>query len=155
MNPVKRVTTRRLLPRAIHRMGLALTGLWIAMSPPVADAHHAGTMFDSTREVSYEGKVVEYKWANPHVFVILDVPSKGGMTKRYAFECPSPSTLRRDGWTFKSLKPGDQIKVTAHPIRDGRPVGKLLDVTFPDGRKLEQEWTKSTPSRVSRTPERH
>ena len=116
--------------------------LMFLLAPLNVDAHHAGSMFDATKIVVYEGKVAEFRWGNPHVFVFLDVPASGG-PRRYILECPAPSTMKRDGWAFNSLKAGDQVKVTAHPIRDGRPVGQLLDVTFPDGRKLEQQWTKT------------
>lgn len=134
---------------------LPWAGVWLAaalLASPPASAHHSGSMYDDTKEVVLEGTVVQFKWGNPHVFLLVDVPSKSG-AKRYTFEGPAPSTMSKDGWTFKSLKPGDKIKVSANPVRDGRFVGQLLDVTFPDGRKLEQEWTKGIRTRAKPSPE--
>lgn len=104
-----------------------------------AVAHHSAAMYDDKKEATFEGTVAEFKWANPHTFVILLVQTKDGAT-RHAFEAPSPSYLKRYGWKFSSVKPGDKVKVVANPLRPGRPGGpggQLLDVIFPDGRKLD------------------
>jgi hypothetical protein len=32
-----------------------------------------------------------------------------------------PSFLARDGWTGKTLKPGDEVQMTIEPLRSGAP----------------------------------
>ena len=34
-------------------------------------AHHSFAMFDLTKDVTYEGTVVEYRWENPHTHIIV------------------------------------------------------------------------------------
>ena len=40
----------------------------------VAWAHHGWSSFDQNRPIYLEGKVVEVKWRNPHVELVLEVP---------------------------------------------------------------------------------
>jgi hypothetical protein len=42
----------------------------------------------------------------------------------------------RVGWTDKSLKPGDQITLTALPVKSGAPVGRIIEITLANGQKL-------------------
>ena len=51
-------------------------------------------------------------------------------------ETENPSTMTRMGWTEKSVKPGDQITLTALPVKNGRPVGRIIEVVTPSGEKL-------------------
>jgi hypothetical protein len=44
--------------------------------------------------------------------------------------------MRRAGWKFNSLKPGDKIKVTVNPTRDGSHGGRADLVTLADGKVL-------------------
>lgn len=50
----------------------ALAGLSAAGS--TAWAHHGWSSFDQNRPIYLEGKVVEVKWRNPHVELILELP---------------------------------------------------------------------------------
>lgn len=136
----------------IRKTVIAAVACLAATAATVAGAHHSGSMFDDRKEVIYEGTVVQFKWGNPHVFALVDVKGKNGAVQRHTFECPAPSTMMRDGWSRTSLKPGDKVKISANPVRDGRPVAMLLDVTFPDGRMLKQQWTKNIPTRNPNAP---
>ena len=110
---------------AILSLGLA------TMSAP-AMAHHSFAMFDQNKIVELkDATVVEFRWGNPHVFILLQ---SGG--KRYAVECSSPSALSSTGWKFNSVKVGDKISVTIFPLRDGRPGGALNVATLANGQKL-------------------
>jgi hypothetical protein len=44
--------------------------------------------------------------------------------------------MRRAGWKFNSVKPGDKIKVTVNPMRDGSRGGRADLVTLADGTML-------------------
>ena len=54
----------------------------------------------------------------------------------YAIESPSPNLLSRSGWTSASLKPGDRVKITIQPLRDGSKGGSFVRGLFPNGRTL-------------------
>jgi hypothetical protein len=44
--------------------------------------------------------------------------------------------MTRFGWTEKSFKPGDQVTVTALPLKNGRPVGRIIEVLPANGQRL-------------------
>jgi hypothetical protein len=105
-----------------------------------AGAHHAPAVFDQTRTVVIEGTVTEFKWANPHSWIRMDVVGKDGKTTNWSIEMNPPTYLIRGGWKSTTLKAGDKISVVVNPLRTGEPSGKYVSVTLPDGRVLgEQE----------------
>lgn len=111
---------------------MALTMLWLN---PVA-AHHAGSAFDNTRELTVAGVVKEFKWVNPHTWLYLMVPNEKGEMVEWKLEGGSISILGRAGWNSKILQPGDKITVTVTPLRSGEPGGEYRNVTKADGTKL-------------------
>lgn len=112
----------------------AITG--VAMSG-VAQAHHSSAMFDDGKCVTLSGTVRNSELKYPHSWVWLLVPNKKGAEEIWGFESADPATLRRDGWTTKTLKPGDKVSVVFSPLRDGRNGGSLHLVTTADGREFK------------------
>ena len=95
-------------------------------------AHHSFGFYDMQKATQIEGTVQKYEWSNPHSWLFLAVPSAGGMTV-YGFEMVSVGELLRRGWAKNSIKPGDKIKVTFHPVRDGSPNGLLMSASTSEG----------------------
>jgi hypothetical protein len=98
--------------------------------------HHSFAMFDLDKEVTLEGSVKDLQWANPHVWLEVDVPDGKGGTTKWSFELGTTGMLTRTGWKSSTLKPDDKVKVVANPLRSGEPSGRLVTVTLPDGRVL-------------------
>jgi len=99
-------------------------------------AHHSMAGFDRTKTVTVTGTVKEFKWANPHSWIALEVPDgKGGLTD-WNIEMTSPAVLIRAGWKSSVMKPGDKVTVMAHPQQTGEPGGIFVSVTLADGRTL-------------------
>ena len=88
-----------------------------------AIAHHSFAMFDQEHPQEVTGVVKEFKYTSPHSFIVLDIKDKDGNTEAWNLEGGSPSALARDGWNSKSLKPGDQLRLTIEPLRSGAPGG--------------------------------
>ena len=99
-------------------------------------AHHSFAMFDLDKEVTLEGAVKDLQWANPHVWLEVDVASSNGATTKWSFEMGTTGMLTRSGWKSSTLKVGDRVKVVCNPLRSGEPSGRLVTVTLPDGRVL-------------------
>jgi hypothetical protein len=101
-------------------------------------AHHSFAMFDQDNLVELEGIVQEFKFTNPHTFIFLQVKQEDGSTETWNLEGASPSALVRDGWSSKSLKPGDEIKMKIAPLRSGAPGGAwtVTQIKYRDGRPL-------------------
>jgi hypothetical protein len=110
---------------------------FVAMTGAVA-AHHSFAMFDQEHPVEMNGMVKEFKYTSPHSFIVLDVKDKDGNVEAWNLEGGSPSALARDGWTSKSLKPGDELIMTVDPLRSGAPGGSwnVNKVKFKDGKPI-------------------
>jgi len=109
----------------------------LAASAP-AVAHHSAAGVDQTRTVTIVGTLKEFKWANPHSWMDIDVPDDKGQTKLWSVEMTAPAYLARAGWTSKTVKPGDKVTVMVRPMKNGDPGGLFVSITLPDGRVLGQ-----------------
>jgi hypothetical protein len=89
----------------------------------VATAHHSFAMFDQENPIDLEGTVQEFKYTSPHTFILLVVKDKEGGNTVWNLEGGAPSNLARDGWSSKTLKPGDEIRLMVEPLRSGAPGG--------------------------------
>ena len=104
-----------------------------------AFGHHSFAMFELTKDVTYEGTVLEYRWENPHTHIIVKVdagaadPSAVGS---WDIEGGATNIMGRQGWNRVTFKAGDHIKVVAHPMKDGTKGASLFYVILPDGKRL-------------------
>lgn len=94
-----------------------------------ANAHHSFAMFDNEKEQTIEGVVKDFQWTNPHIWVQIDVAGPDGKLTEYSIEGGSPNSLRRQGWSKETFKPGDKVVLTMHPLKDGSPGGSFMSAT--------------------------
>ena len=99
-------------------------------------AHHSFAAFDLSKTTTLTGVVKDFQWLNPHSWIQLMVTDASGAAVEWSIEAGSPSSMSRQGWKPKTLKPGDKVIITAHPLRDGRTGGSLVSATLPDGTKI-------------------
>lgn len=108
----------------------------LLLSCSAAVAHHSFAMFDLGKDVTVDAVVKEVQFTNPHVWLqIMVADGKGGQTE-WSIESGAPGMMLRNGWKPSTLKPGDKVKLTMHPMRNGNPGGSLVSVIVPDGRVL-------------------
>jgi hypothetical protein len=112
----------------------AVVGL-MAVSVPLF-AHHGYAAYDTDKQVTLKGTVTRFVWSNPHCMVQLDVTDESGHVAHWIAETENPSAMIRVGWTDKSLKPGDQITLTALPVKSGAPVGRIIEIVFSNGQNF-------------------
>ncbi len=105
-------------------LGLILVlGVWGG----AASAHHSFAMFDATQTKTLVGTVKQVQWTNPHIWVQVLVPdAKGGAVTEWSIEGGSPNGLSRQGWRRSSIKEGDAIEITIHPLKDGTNGGSMM-----------------------------
>src|SRR5690348_7848043 len=75
-------------------------------------AHHSFAMFDLTKNVTYIGTVVEYRWENPHTHIIVKVPEGAAdpsTVGTWDVEGGSVNIMGRQGWSKITFKAGDPI----------------------------------------------
>ena len=113
------------------------TAVVVVTTAVPAFAHHSFAMYDHTRTVTLKGEVTKFQWTNPHGYLESDVKQKDGSTNHYSLEMTSINMMTRLGWRSNMIKAGDIVTATVSPLLNGEPAGLLLDVTLPDGRKLE------------------
>jgi hypothetical protein len=121
----------------IHSIA-AIGAAAMAIAAP-AFAHHSFAMFDAQKTMVLDGTVTEFQFTNPHSWLEIDVPTTvNGKTevKHWSLEMNNLVGLRRAGWRPKSLVPGDKIKVTMHPMRDGSSAGQMMSAVTADGKTL-------------------
>ncbi len=113
-------------------LALAVGALAAGAAAP-AFAHHSGAMFDGAKTVTITGSVKDYHWSNPHTIIEMMATNAAGAQVVWNIECSTPNILVRKGWGAHSLKPGDQVTMTAHPMRDGGPAVLVMALTTPSG----------------------
>jgi hypothetical protein len=124
--------------------GLACSIALLAAIP--AWAHHSMAGFDRKKTVMIVGTVKEFKWANPHSWIALEVPDgKGGVTD-WNVEMTSPAVLIRAGWKSSVMKPSDKVTVMCHPQVSGEPGCIFVSVTLADGRTLTDRPAPAPPA---------
>lgn len=103
--------------------------------PFAAFAHHGTSEYDSSKSVSIHGTVVELEYVNPHALIVFDVKDENGQVSRWQAELQSPNLLSRRGWSRSTLKPGDEVVITGHPVKNGAKAMAAQKVVFADGRE--------------------
>lgn len=108
----------------------------LGLSCPAAIAHHSFAMFDLGKNVTVEAVIKEVQFTNPHVWLQILVRDDKGVETEWSIESGAPGMMLRNGWKPSTLKPGDKVTLTMHPLRNGNPGGSLVSVKVPDGRTL-------------------
>lgn len=118
------------------RMRVICLGLILLLATALLQAHHSPVLFDTTKQLTIEGKVIEFSWTNPHSSIQLDVPNATGGVDRWGIEMGSPTSLVKSGWKSTTVKYGDHIKAVVRPLKSGEHGGLFVSVTLDDGRTL-------------------
>jgi hypothetical protein len=108
-------------------------------------AHHSPAAFDRTKTVTIEGTVKEFRWQNPHSWILLEVKDEQGEMVVWSVEMTSPTFLVRAGWRSNSVKPGDTVSVTVNPVRTGEPSGMFVSLRMDDGTTLTERPARLGP----------
>jgi hypothetical protein len=121
----KQEVSMRKLVKAIGALAAAAV---LAAGISEVAAHHSASMFDFTKTLTLKGSVVELRWVNPHVTMTLTGSlSADEAPAEWLMETTSPGNLVRvGGWRRDVVKPGDQVEVVFHPLRDADKKSGLM-----------------------------
>jgi hypothetical protein len=95
-----------------------------------AHSHHSAAAFNLDRILEFRGTVVQYRWRNPHVYIVV----KDENDVEWTVESDAVAVLSRTDWTRDSFEVGDSVSVRTNPERNAtKKHALLLSITGPDG----------------------
>jgi hypothetical protein len=126
-----------------------LLALILAAATP-GFAHHSFALFEMDKNLTMGGTVLEYRWSNPHVHLVLKVSAGSDvtaeMTGTWDLEAAgSTNIMARQGWTRTTLKAGDRVTAVVHPMKDGAKGGSLFYVILADGNRMYTDIARPKP----------
>ena len=123
------------------RLAAMLLGIVLVGGP--AFAHHGAAAYDRSVTLTLKATVTEFIYRNPHIIISFDAADDQGKVVHWSAEGGSPAGLTRRGWTWKTLKAGDQITVVGNPARgmEGKAmrVMALTRVVLANGQVVGQQ----------------
>ena len=98
-------------------------------------AHHSWPVsFD--RLVTVKGTVLDFRWANPHPMITLEVQASDGRMEKWEIGGPAIIRMEANGWTKSTVKQGDVITGIGYQFGDGQKILRLERVVLADGREI-------------------
>jgi len=111
-----------------------VTFMLVSAVMPLAAHHSWPITYD--RLVTVKGTVVEFKWANPHPMMTLEVQANDGKTEKWLVGGPAIIRMEANGWTKTTVKAGDMITGIGYQFADGQKILRLERVVLADGKEL-------------------
>src|SRR2546428_7335750 len=84
--------------------------LVVALASP-ALAHHSAAAYDTQKEVRLTGTITQYRFGNPHVYMILQVKKADGSTKPVEVEAGAAALLHPVRFIKRLLSAGDACNI--------------------------------------------
>jgi Family of unknown function (DUF6152) len=122
-----------------NRLVMAVSVAIVLLASAPSGAHHTGSTLLSETTVTMKGVVKSWLWSNPHCLLTIEVKGADGQVVQWVMEAQAPNSIYPAGYRNNTFKPGDEVTVTANPVTNGRPYGRIASVVLADGSKLGGE----------------
>ena len=113
-----------------------LLGFGLAITVAPVFAHHGNSNFDTDKKLVLKASVTEWVWANPHCWLKFDATDEKGNVTHWIAETSNPADMTNLGWSRQVFKPGDHVIVTLQPVKNGAPIGRVMQVVLANGQTL-------------------
>jgi Family of unknown function (DUF6152) len=125
------------LSNAALVLAILISGLVVGSADLFAH-HGTGISYDLTHSpIALKGTVTEYRWANPHVSVFIDVKDENGKVVNWALEGSGIAAYLERGFSRNTLKAGMEVTALVYPSKvKGQPSGVIAKITRPDGQEV-------------------
>ena len=91
---------------------MVAAGVVGALSAPLVAHHSISAEFDTSKPITFTGKVTKVEWMNPHIYTNVEAKDPEGKVVTYRVEGGPPNSLFRQGWRRDTVKPGDTVTVS-------------------------------------------
>lgn len=113
----------------------------LAIAIPMFAHHGTNISYDRTKATTVKGIVTEFRFANPHPQLYVDVKDESGKVTNWGCEIAANLyQLTLGGWSkqrsINELKPGTAVTITIAPSRAGTPAALLIKVMNDKGQEL-------------------
>jgi len=102
-----------------------------------ANAHHSlYSEFNHDKVVTISGVISNVEWVNPHIYLYMEAKDADGAVKTWAIETFPPNHMKTRFGLTKAVLVGDgnqTLKLEFNPATNGKQLGWLKSVTYPDG----------------------
>ena len=115
---------------------LAIFFVAVILAAPIYSHHGPASHYLLDQLITVEGVVTKFRLINPHARIYFDVTKEDGTVQHWLAEGNASAILKRRGWNRNTLKPGDVIKVSGNPARDGGPKLDWKLIVLADGTEL-------------------
>jgi hypothetical protein len=117
-----------------HLLSAVAVAGTVTLAAPLLLAHHSETAeYDNTKPVKFTGTLKKVEWANPHVWVFIEVTEADGKVATWGFSTQPPGALMRRGITKDLLKLGAPVSVEGNRARDGSNNASMRRLAYADG----------------------
>ena len=101
-----------------------------------AFSHHGATAYDRNNRITLKATITEFKWTNPHVYILFDALDQKGNTDHWSCESINPGMLSKQGWSRRTLNYGDKVTIIGFPAKSGSKVMLLEKLILANGKEL-------------------
>jgi hypothetical protein len=105
----------------------------LVMAPPVAAHHALQAEYDTAEIGSFTGTLTRFALINPHVRWLFEETKPDGTKEQWEMSGAGAGALRAAG-LVRIFKVGEVYDVTFAPAFDGSNLGRVRQMTFPNGR---------------------
>jgi uncharacterized protein DUF6152 len=118
----------------MRRLLLGLTA--VTFFTATAFSHHGASAYDRGNRITLKATITEFKWTNPHVYILFDAPDQKGNTDHWSCESINPGMLSKQGWSRRTVNAGDKVTIIGFPAKSGSKVMLLEKLILADGKEL-------------------
>jgi len=113
-------------------IGLTAVGGLLAVGTQVQAHHAVAGVYDLNKQIVLQGELLKLNFVNPHSNLHLLVANADGTKTEWVLTTASIQAMTARGLNKEAIKPGEILKITALPARNGNPSGFIRTLELGD-----------------------
>ena len=124
----------------LRLFGILFFGTAVMLSTVLVAHHSTNDVYDESKTVQISGKVVAWRFVNPHPYLVIEVTGPDGKVEKWdlSFGGSAVAPLRRQGYSPETFKVGEVINARGNPALSSTVKGVLIrgGLTRQDGSRI-------------------